>query len=156
MATTKTITCPRCGHGIVVYNNPVPTVDIIIEYNDGIVMIYRKNPPEGWALPGGFVDYGESLEDAAIREAREETGLEIRNLRMFHVYSSPDRDPRGHTITTVFIAVAHGELIPGDDAANAKVFALDNLPQDIAFDHASIIADYTDWKKGEDKGILYK
>ncbi len=156
MSATKTITCPNCGHGIVVYSNPVPTVDIIIEYKGGIVMVYRKNPPAGWALPGGFVDYGESVEHAAIREAREETGLRLENLRMFHVYSSPDRDPRGHTITTVFVAQGRGRLAAGDDAANAGIFSLDNLPQDVAFDHAIIIGDYSSWRKGEDKGLLYK
>src|SRR4030042_1439534 len=92
--------CPQCGHQIRRYRNPVPTVDIIIEIEDqGLVLIQRGKPPGGWALPGGFVDYGESLEDAARREAREETGLEVELLGQFHTYSDPQRDPRQHTIT---------------------------------------------------------
>jgi ADP-ribose pyrophosphatase YjhB (NUDIX family) len=96
--------------------NPIPTVDIIIEYKGGIILIKRKNPPEGWALPGGFVDYGESLETAAFREAKEETGLNIKLIRQFHTYSDPKRDSRHHTITTVYIAKAKGIAIAGDDA----------------------------------------
>lgn len=122
--------------------NPLPTVDIIIEINDGIVLIKRKNPPEGWALPGGFVDYGESLETAAIREAKEETGLDIQIIRQFHTYSDPSRDPRHHTISTVFIAKANGLPVAGDDAANAKIFNKSNLPGKIAFDHRNILEDY--------------
>jgi ADP-ribose pyrophosphatase YjhB (NUDIX family) len=120
----------------------LPTVDIIIEINDGIVLIKRKNPPEGWALPGGFVDYGESLETAAIREAKEETGLDIQIIRQFHTYSDPSRDPRHHTISTVFIAKANGLPVAGDDAANAKIFNKSNLPGKIAFDHRNILEDY--------------
>ena len=122
--------------------NPLPTVDIIIEINEGVVLIKRKNPPEGWALPGGFVDYGESLENAAIREAKEETGLDIRIIRQFHTYSDPSRDPRHHTISTVFIAKANGLPVAGDDAANAKIFNKFNLPEKIAFDHRNILEDY--------------
>jgi ADP-ribose pyrophosphatase YjhB (NUDIX family) len=122
--------------------NPVPTVDIIIEYGEGIVLIKRKNPPEGWALPGGFVDYGESLEDAAVREALEETGLKVRLLRQFHTYSDPRRDPRMHTISTVFIASASGGAKAGDDAAELKIFSSVDLPPDIAFDHRNILNDY--------------
>lgn len=122
--------------------NPYPTVDIIIEIAGGIVLIQRKNPPYGWALPGGFVDYGEDLESAAIREAKEETGLDITLLKQFHTYSDPDRDPRFHTISTVYIARADGNPIGGDDASEAKVFAQNNLPEDIVFDHKDIIEDY--------------
>ena len=90
------------------YRNPVPTVDIIIEINGGIILIEREHPPYGWAIPGGFVDYGESLEDAAVREAEEETSLKVKSLIQLHTYSDPDRDPRQHTITTVFIAKGEG------------------------------------------------
>lgn len=124
------------------YKNPVPTVDIIIEINNGIVLIERKNYPYGWALPGGFVEYGESLEMAAIREAKEETGLEIYDLKQFHTYSEPGRDPRLHTISTVFIAKGKGELKARDDAKNVKVFKRDKLPETFAFDHKKIIEDY--------------
>lgn len=122
--------------------NPVPTVDIIITYGDGIVLIERKNPPHGWALPGGFIDYGESAESAAAREAREETGLVVDELRQFRVYSDPDRDPRMHTLTVVFTGIGRGELVAADDARSAAVYRLDELPEDIAFDHRRIIVDY--------------
>lgn len=129
------------------YKNPVPTVDIIIEINDKdskkIVLIKRKNPPFGWAIPGGFVDYGESLENAAVREAKEETSLEIELVKQFHTYSDPARDPRQHTISTVFVAKAEGVPIGADDAAEAKLFALDSLPEEMAFDHRAIIEDYS-------------
>lgn len=121
---------------------PIPTVDIIIESNKGILLIKRKNPPEGWALPGGFVDYGESLESAAVREAKEETSLDVELTRQFHTYSDPQRDPRHHTITTVFIAKAAGKAVAGDDAKEAGIFDKDGLPEQIAFDHRDIIQDY--------------
>lgn len=124
------------------HKNPAPTVDVIIECEGGIVMIKRKNPPAGWALPGGFVDYGENLESAAVREAREETGLDITLVRQFHTYSDPDRDPRQHTITTVYIARASGKPRGGDDAAEARVFSRDRLPEPIVFDHKRILDDY--------------
>ena len=107
---------------VYVYQNPIPTVDIIIETEKGIVLIKRKNPPYGWAIPGGFVDYGESLEEAAIREAKEETGLDVKLIKQFHTYSDPNRDPRQHTITTVYIAKAKGTPKAGDDAADLGVF----------------------------------
>ncbi len=121
--------------------NPIPTVDIIIEYGGGIVLIERKNPPAGWALPGGFVDYGESVESAAAREAMEETGLSLHDLHQFHVYSDPRRDCRMHTMTTVFVARGEGELKAADDALSAAVFE-GELPERMAFDHRSIIRDY--------------
>jgi 8-oxo-dGTP diphosphatase len=135
--------CPQCGHRSRRYHNPVPTVDIIIEYRDqGLVLIERGKPPWGWALPGGFVDYGESLEDAARREAREETGLEVDLLGQFHTYSDPRRDPRQHTITTVYVARGRGVPQAGSDARNLTVLAPENLPGVLAFDHARILADY--------------
>lgn len=124
------------------HRNPVPTVDIIIEYMDGIILIRRKNPPEGWALPGGFVDYGETLEEAAVREAKEETGLDVRLVRQLHSYSDPHRDPRQHTISTVFLAEADGEYAAGDDAAAVGVFSARDLPDNLAFDHRQILEDY--------------
>lgn len=125
------------------YRNPFPTVDIIIEVEDKIVLIYRKNPPYGWAIPGGFVDYGETLEEAAIREAKEETNLDIEILYLLGCYSDPKRDPRFHTITTVFVAKGKGELKPKDDAKLAKLFKIEEIPWDeLAFDHAKILKDY--------------
>ncbi len=138
--------CPYCQNKIKVYKNPVPTVDIIIEVGGGIVLIKRKNPPFGWALPGGFVDYGESLEEAAIREAREETGLDIKLINQLHTYSDPRRDKRQHTISTVFIAGAKGEPVAGDDAVGAQVFSGANLPP-LVFDHNYILQDYFFFKK---------
>jgi 8-oxo-dGTP diphosphatase len=138
----KSLTCPKCGAEVRQYCNPFPTVDIIIEINDGIVLIKRKNPPLGWALPGGFVDYGESLEDAAIREALEETSLDISNLRLVGCYSDPARDERLHNISTVFAAEGHGTPEACDDAASLAIFALDQLPKPLCFDHAGILADY--------------
>ncbi len=125
------------------HRNPVPTVDIIIHFQGGIVLIERQNPPYGWALPGGFVDYGETLEQAAIRETLEETGLKLSNLTQFHAYSDPTRDSRLHTITTVYAAEGLGTLQAGDDAAHAEIYQPDNLPA-LAFDHSQILADYFD------------
>jgi ADP-ribose pyrophosphatase YjhB (NUDIX family) len=128
------------------YKNHFPTVDIIIEIDNpqkkGIVLIERKNPPYGWAIPGGFVDYGETLEQAAVREAEEETSLKVKIIRQFHTYSDPDRDPRHHTISTVFIATASGEPKGMDDAISAKIFSKDEIPLNLAFDHKKIIEDY--------------
>ena len=143
----QNILCPKCGAPVIQYLNPVPTVDIIIEIEDdggkvGIVLIRRKNDPLGWAIPGGFVDYGETLEQAAAREAREETGLEIKGLRQFHTYSDPRRDPRRHTISTVFIAQGTGLPKAGDDATRAEIFIEGHLPGPLAFDHADILKDY--------------
>src|SRR5208283_376234 len=122
--------------------NPLPTVDIIIEFNKAILLIKRKNPPIGWAMPGGFVNYGESLESAAKREAKEETGLNIMIIRQFHAYSAPERDPRFHTITTVYVAEGEGAAKAGDDAAEIGIYQKDNLPGDIVFDHKDILDDY--------------
>jgi len=127
--------------------NPLPTVDIIIEMSKGIILIKRKNPPYGWALPGGFVDYGESAEEAAVREAKEETNLTVSNVRQFHTYSDPKRDPRFHTISVVFIAQAGGAPGASDDAEDIGIFNEANLPQEIAFDHRQIILDYYRSKK---------
>ncbi|HQO01162.1 MAG TPA: NUDIX hydrolase [Spirochaetota bacterium] len=130
------------------YRNPVPTVDIIIRMDDNendrcsIVLIERKNEPYGWAIPGGFVDYGESLEDAAVREAFEETTLKVKLMRQFHTYSDPGRDPRQHTVSTVFIATAEGTPAAADDAKNIGVFNINELPDNIAFDHREILQDF--------------
>ena len=140
------INCPKCGHELRVFRNPVPTVDVIIETGNGIVLVRRLNPPPGWALPGGFVDYGETLEEAARREAFEETGLQVKLSRQLHTYSRPDRDPRLHTISTVFLATAQGSPVAGDDAGEARIFNKDNLPP-LAFDHQEIINDYYRAKK---------
>lgn len=140
------LTCPACGANLKQYRNPFPTVDIIIEIDGGIVLIERKNPPFGWALPGGFVDYGESLEDAAIREAKEETSLEVRDLRLVGCYSDPARDSRMHTISTVFAGTGLGAPCAADDAMSLAIFTLDSLPERLCFDHARILADYTAWR----------
>jgi 8-oxo-dGTP diphosphatase len=124
------------------HKSPFLTVDVIIECGGGIVLIQRKNPPYGWALPGGFVDYGETLESAAAREAREETGLKVKLIRQFHTYSAPDRDPRHHTVSTVFVAEAEGDPAAGDDAGKAGLFSRESLPDPIAFDHGRILEDY--------------
>ncbi len=136
------IQCPMCKEEIEGYRNPIPTVDIIIEHEDGVVLIRRKNPPDGWAIPGGFVDYGESLEEAATREAKEETNLEVKLIRQFHTYSDPSRDPRHHTISTVYIAKGKGTLEAKDDALEIGIFSRSNLPDPMAFDHRKILEDY--------------
>ena len=126
----------------------MPTVDTIIEISSGgIVLVERKNPPHGWALPGGFVDYGESLEVAAVREAKEETCLDVTLVEQFHTYSDPQRDPRHHTISTVYLAIGEGAPQGGDDAQDAKVFIEAELPDAIVFDHPKILADYFRFKK---------
>ncbi len=128
------------------YRNPTPTVDLIIELVDRpqrpIILIERLNPPYGWALPGGFVDEGEAMERAAIREAQEEIGLTVALVEQFQVYSAPDRDPRQHTVSLVFIAAATGLPQAGDDAKKVQVFDLHALPQPLCFDHDRILADY--------------
>src|SRR3990167_7565383 len=135
------MTCPQCGASIQP-KNPFPTVDIIIELEGkGIVLIMRKNPPYGWALPGGFVDYGETLEEAAVREAEEETSLKVRLKCQLHAYSDPSRDPRRHTLSVVFVAEASGSPEAKDDAKAAGIYTEKTLPAPIAFDHAKILSD---------------
>jgi 8-oxo-dGTP diphosphatase len=130
------------------FRNPLLTVDIIIEVmNRGIVLIERKNSPRGWALPGGFVDYGETLEKAAAREAKEETCLDVVLSEQFYTYSDPGRDPRHHSVSTVFIASAEGEPCGADDAAAARLFHEEHLPAPLVFDHAQILRDYFIFKK---------
>ena len=140
----RMIQCPKCQEKIEIYWNPIPTVDILIhvESRKGVVLIKRKNPPSGWAIPGGFVDYGESLEEAARREAKEETNLDVKLIRQFHTYSDPARDPRHHTISTVYVAKGKGKLQAGDDALEIGLFAESDLPDEIAFDHRAILYDY--------------
>ncbi len=132
------------------YKNPTPTADILIEL-DGkpgtLVFIERKNEPVGFAIPGGFVDEGEFIADAAIREAKEETGLDVELIELFHVYSDPSRDPRKHTVSTVFIARASGTPRGGDDAARCIVIAPDALPGTLVFDHRLIVSDYLAYKR---------
>lgn len=142
-----TFICPHCGKGSERYRNPFPTVDIIIEIEERILLIERLNQPLGWALPGGFVDYGETLETAAVREAHEETGLVLEDLQQFRAYSDPNRDPRQHNISMVFTAKAYGQPEAGDDAKNAQLFPLDQLPTPLCFDHAQILQDYISGKK---------
>ncbi len=124
------------------FRNPAPTVDaVILLPGDRVVLVRRRNPPHGWAIPGGFVDDGEPLAVAAAREAEEETGLSVTLLEQFHSYSDPARDPRRHTISTVFLARAEGEPRGGDDAAEARAFAWDALPSPIVFDHREVLGD---------------
>jgi 8-oxo-dGTP diphosphatase len=130
------------------YRNPLLTVDIIIELaSEEIVLIERKNPPHGWALPGGFVDYGESVESAAVREAGEETSLDVKLTEQFYTYSDPARDTRHHTVSTVFIGRANGVPRGADDAKAARPFSENNLPTPLVFDHAQILRDYFIFKK---------
>lgn len=137
------LVCPACGHRILQYRNPLPTTDIIILIETGIVLVKRRNPPLGWALPGGFIDYGETAESAAKREAKEETGLDVAQLQLFGVYSEPSRDPRHHTISVVFTAVSDQSFaVAGDDAVEVGVFFESQLPHSLAFDHAKILRDY--------------
>jgi len=147
MPAYEIIKCPNCGTEIRRYKNPVPTVDIIIEVETprgkrGIVLIERKNFPYGWAIPGGFVDYGESCEQAAVREAREETSLDVQLIRQLGAYSDPKRDPRQHTISIVFVATAFGDPKAEDDAKNVGIFTREDLPILLAFDHRRILNDY--------------
>ncbi len=136
--------CPSCKEPVLFYKNPTPTVDIVIfSPPEKIVLIERKNFPFGWALPGGFIDYGERAEHAAVREAKEETGLDVELTGLVGVYSNPDRDPRSHTLSVVYMAYALNiqSLRAGDDAQNAALFSWNDLPQ-LAFDHVKIISDF--------------
>ncbi len=135
--------------------NPFLTVDIIIEIDNSIVLIERKNQPHGWAIPGGFVDYGESLESAAIREAKEETSLDVKLMEQFHAYSDPLRDPRFHTTSIVFIAKGNGILRADDDAKNAMIFTKGNLPANIVFDHGKILEHYFQYRQGIEKSKIF-
>ena len=132
------------------HRNPAPTVDIIIELIDRpgrpIVLIERKNEPLGWAIPGGFVDYGESIETAAVREAEEEVSLKVKLIEQFYVYSAPDRDPRQHTLSIVFIATANGNPVAADDAKNLGIFNQYDLPQNLCFDHDRVLEDYWNYR----------
>jgi 8-oxo-dGTP diphosphatase len=134
--------------------NPIPTVDIIIELLDQphrpIILVERQNPPHGWAIPGGFVDYGESVETAARREAEEEICLKVDLVEQFQVYSHPQRDPRQHTISVVFIATARGKPLAADDAKQVGVFHLWEIPPNLCFDHNRILQDY---RRYRDYGI---
>ncbi len=148
----RQLKCPDCGSSVTEYTNPAPVVDIIIEMplpdgSPGIVLIERKHEPYGWAIPGGYVDYGETVETAAIREAKEETNLDITGLRQMHVFSDPMRDPRSHTISTTFMARASGEPQGGDDAKTAKIFPVADLPQNLVFDHNTILDHYLQVRK---------
>lgn len=138
--------CGKCGSVVLTYKNPLPTVDIVIRNQGGIVLIKRKNPPFGWALPGGFVDYGESVEQTAVREAKEETSLDVSNLKLLGVYSAPYRDPRHHTISTVFVADSMGTPKAGDDASELGVFLRNKLPSELAFDHGKILEDFLNYE----------
>ncbi|MDR2892448.1 MAG: NUDIX hydrolase [Deltaproteobacteria bacterium] len=124
---------------------PYPTADALIYHKErGIVLVKRRFPPPGWALPGGFIDYGESAETAAVREALEETGLTVRLKALLGVYSDPERDPRQHTLSVVYLAECDNpeDIAGGDDAAEARFFSLDSLPSPLAFDHGRIIDDF--------------
>ena len=127
--------------------NPLPTADVVIEVGDRVVLVRRKHPPPGWAIPGGFVEVGETVESAAVREALEETGLHVTLTTLLGVYSDPARDPRHHTISTVYVGRASGAPTGGDDAAEARLFSEGDLPSPLAFDHAKILADYFRFKK---------
>ncbi|MGB9642793.1 MAG: NUDIX domain-containing protein [Candidatus Ratteibacteria bacterium] len=124
------------------FKNPYPAADTIITKEGGVVLVYRKNPPSGWAIPGGFINWGETAENAAIREAKEETGLDIDNLKLFGVFSDPERDPRFHTISIVYTGQGKGTIKAGDDAAKVAIFSESNLPNDIAFDHRKILKQF--------------
>ncbi len=146
----------KAGQKMTERKHPVPTVDLIIEValpdgRPGLVLIERKNAPAGWALPGGFVEYGETLEQAAVREAREETSLEVRLIQQFHTYSDPGRDPRLHTVSTVFIAAASGQPRGGDDAGQARIFSREEITFPLAFDHSQILKDYFVWRDSQPK-----
>lgn len=125
---------------------PLLAADAIIELTDfpdrPIVLIERANPPYGWAIPGGFVDVGEIVEQAAVREAQEEVSLDVKLIALLGVYSDPSRDNRGHTVTAVYVTEAAGKPVAADDAKNCQIFSLDALPEPLAFDHAQVLADY--------------
>lgn len=148
----QTVICPNCGVPTNIFRNPAPTVDVVIhDPEQGVVIISRANEPHGYALPGGFVDYGEQVEAAAIREMKEETNLDVELQGVLGVYSRPDRDPRLHTLSTVFVGRAKNPdaLKAGDDAAKAKFYALSDLPEPIVFDHKKILSDFAEVLAGK-------
>ncbi len=139
---SERLVCPHCGRCLEEWKQPKVTVDVLVEDAAGrVLLVLRRNPPSGWAIPGGFVDYGETLEAAAVREIREETGLDVALTAQFHTYSDPARDPRHHTVTTIFLGRAEGVPVAGDDALEARFFSPDALPEPLAFDHAAVLAD---------------
>lgn len=148
------LACPACGALVERYRNPFPTVDVVIELmGQGdpppIVLIERLNPPLGWALPGGFVDYGETMEAAARREAREETGLAVELVALLGLYSDPRRDSRQHNVSAVFVGRARGLPQAGDDAAGLGLFSAEAPPRPLCFDHELILGHYLAWRRGE-------
>ena len=130
---------------------PQIAADVIIELNDQagnpIVLIERKYEPLGWAIPGGFVDVGERIETAAIREMEEETGLNVTLTALLGIYSDPERDARGHTVTAVYVGQAAGMPVAADDAAQTGVFMPESLPENLVFDHAIVLQDYINYRK---------
>lgn len=148
-------TCPGCGREFPVRIAPFPTADIIIrrvkEGEEAVILVRRRNPPHGWAIPGGFVEYGERAEECAVREAEEETGLRVRLTGLLGVFSDPARDPRFHTISAVYTAEAEGDPAAGSDAAEVGSFTRGELPSDIAFDHRAILEEYFRGRRGVER-----
>lgn len=147
----KHLPCPHCGGDLVRYANPSPTVDVVIYHSDyGVVLIERKNTPLGFALPGGFVDEGESAEAGAVREMREETGLTVSLTGLLGVYSDPARDPRLHTLGVVYVGSTEcpEDLCAGDDAAKAAFYPLNALPERMVFDHRRILEHFIEYVQG--------
>ena len=147
--------CPHCGKEVNKFNHPLPTVDAVIHYpGQGVVLVKRRFDPPGWALPGGFIELDETAEQAIAREILEETGLEVELTGLLGVYSDPQRDPRLHTMSMVYIAKAvGGQLKAGDDAADTGIFDLDKLPEQIAFDHRKILGHFRDIYKRMPTGL---
>jgi 8-oxo-dGTP diphosphatase len=140
---------------------PLIAADALIELTDQpgrpIVLIERKNPPYGWAIPGGFVDIGETVETTAMREALEEVTLQVTLRGLLGIYSSPKRDPRGHTVTAIYIAEATGTPVAADDASKVGIFTLDQLPAPLAFDHGMVLEDYRRYREtGEVAPLRFK
>ena len=133
--------CPACKAEVTTYKNPLPTADVVAIRDGKILLILRRNPPAGWALPGGFIEYGESAEQAAIRELKEETGVTAKTQHLVGIYSQADRDPRGHVVSVAFLMKTRTATpMAGDDAA-AAAFVADWQAKRLAFDHAKIVAD---------------